>query len=183
MKIHEQKIIEFLNSATEPVDIEKIRKACEIGHWNTALNCCLRLLMDEKIKGQKTTKGWIFWTRQETHLKPWEEASGLYKTLEIREDTLEVTLTTIPKDLKLTYPKDSPEAQTLTEALKNTPTGTKIAILRTDDPSQPLRIRTLNVTPETHKTYSALRRSRSILLWTALNMVAFKFPLQQFELR
>jgi len=62
---YEEKISLFLSKATEPVDVEKIRISCGIGNWNTALKHCLELLIQGRIKGQKTSKGWIFWKLNE----------------------------------------------------------------------------------------------------------------------
>jgi len=59
------KIMELLKNAKEPLDVAKIRVACDIGNWNTALKHCLELLVDGKINGQRTSKGWIFWPRRE----------------------------------------------------------------------------------------------------------------------
>lgn len=64
-----QKLIEhmetFVSEASEPVYVEKIRTCCGIGNWNTALKHCLELLIQGRIKGQKTSKGWIFWKLNE----------------------------------------------------------------------------------------------------------------------
>jgi len=87
-------------------------------------------------------------------LNPWDEASAIYKSLEICEDTLILTLTTTPKDLRITYARDSIEANILTEALKDTPKGTKIAILKTDIPEKPIIVKSLTKP-----------QSRSILLY------------------
>ena len=62
MRDYEEKILNFLSNTTEPTDVEKIRKACRIGNWNTALKHCLELLIQGRILGQKTSKGWIFWS-------------------------------------------------------------------------------------------------------------------------
>jgi len=58
---YQQKIVETLERASEPLDVEKIRVQAGIGNWNTALKHCLELLIAKKIKGQKTSKSWIFW--------------------------------------------------------------------------------------------------------------------------
>ncbi len=76
MNQHTENILTFLNGTTEPIDVEKIRVVCQIGNWNTALTHCLDLLLQEKIHGQKTSKGWVFWSRQNIQLKIWEEAIG-----------------------------------------------------------------------------------------------------------
>jgi len=55
------RIINCLTTTKIPQGVENIRVAYNIGNWNTALKHCLELLLQEKIKGQKTSKSWIFW--------------------------------------------------------------------------------------------------------------------------
>jgi len=142
-KNYPEKIITFLTQTTEPVDVEKIRIACHIGNWNTALTHCLDLLVQGKIQGQKTSKGWVFWTLQETSLEPWQEAIGNLEDLKISEDRVTVTLSRIVRSFAITFPKETLEAQTLIQTLKKTPKGTKIALLKTDIPEKPLIIKPL----------------------------------------
>ena len=61
MNEYKTKILNFLRDSNQPVDVEKTRVACGIGNWNTALKHCLELLLQGRIKGQKTSKGWVFW--------------------------------------------------------------------------------------------------------------------------
>lgn len=58
---YSEKIVKVLKKATCPMDIEKIRVEAEIGHWTTALKHCLELVISGRIKGQKTSKSWVFW--------------------------------------------------------------------------------------------------------------------------
>lgn len=58
---YDQKIIQLLENASTPMDIEKIRVEAGIGNWNTALKHCLELMVTKKISGQKTSKSWVFW--------------------------------------------------------------------------------------------------------------------------
>jgi len=62
---YQEKIVQMLEKATQPMDIEKIRVDCGIGNWNTALKHCLELVISRKIKGTKTSKSWIFWVEKE----------------------------------------------------------------------------------------------------------------------
>jgi len=64
-EIYNQRIMAFLNNAEEPLDVAKIRVACGIGNWNTATKHCLELLVDRRINGQRTSKGWISWPKRE----------------------------------------------------------------------------------------------------------------------
>jgi len=82
-------------------------------------------------------------THRETQLEPWEEAIGNYESLRITEDKVTLILTYTIKSLAITFPKESLEAKTLIQTLRNTLRGTKIAILKTDIPEKPLIIRRL----------------------------------------
>jgi len=62
---YQEKIIKALQSASKPQDIENIRIAAGIGNWNTALKHCLELLLEGKIRGQKSSKSWTFWVEKE----------------------------------------------------------------------------------------------------------------------
>jgi len=63
---YEEKIVQMLESANQPLDIEKIRVETGIGNWNTALKHCLELVLAKKICGLKTSKSWVFWIEKET---------------------------------------------------------------------------------------------------------------------
>lgn len=58
---YEEAILRLLATAPQPMDVEKIRVACKIGNWQTALKHCLELQYDGKIQGIKSSKSWIFW--------------------------------------------------------------------------------------------------------------------------
>lgn len=70
---YDPKIMELLKNAKEPLDVAKIRVACKIGNWNTALKHCLELLVDGKINGQRTSKGRIFWAKREARANDEED--------------------------------------------------------------------------------------------------------------
>lgn len=57
-------ILEILERATEPLDVEKIRIAACIGNWQTALKHLLELKIQGEIEGRKTSKSWIFWRKK-----------------------------------------------------------------------------------------------------------------------
>lgn len=158
---YKERILTFLGESNEPVDVEKIRKHCGIGNWITALNNCLELFIQGKIRGQKTSRGWIFWTLQQVNLQPYQEVIGNYENLKTNENEVNLILTRTPTNMKLSFPKNSPEANTLIKTLQNTKKGQKIGILFTDNPQKPLIIRTLNETIVAHNSGS--RRSVGFL--------------------
>jgi len=59
-------------------------------------------------------------TSRETQLEPWEEAIGNYESLKITEHKVTLTLTYTIKSLAITFPKESLEAKTLIQTLRNT---------------------------------------------------------------
>jgi hypothetical protein len=139
MKDYSEKILAYLNQATEPVDVEKIRIACGIGHWNTALKHCLSLLVKNRIQGQETTKGWIFWVYQKQYLEPWEEAIGTLERIEPNQtETTAILICTIQKRIAIALPKTNQLNKLI---------GKKIGILKTDDRKKPYTIRLM----ESHK--------------------------------
>jgi hypothetical protein len=58
---YSEKILEVLENASIPMDVEHIRVSAGIKNWQTALKHLLELVLESKICGQKTTRGWIFW--------------------------------------------------------------------------------------------------------------------------
>jgi len=137
---YKEKISEYLKKAAEPADVEKIRTACGIGNWNTALKHLLELYSQSTIQGQKTSKGWVFWIYQQTYLAPWQEAIGTLDRIETSEtQTIALLTCTYKKQIAIPLPKNQPETQKLEKLL-----GQKIAILQTDIPEKPLIIKTLD---------------------------------------
>ncbi|MEM1990442.1 MAG: hypothetical protein QW782_07410 [Candidatus Bathyarchaeia archaeon] len=65
MEPYKQRIKAYLESAEIPQSVESIREAAGISNWNTALKHCLELLIQGEIRGQKTSKSWIFWLERE----------------------------------------------------------------------------------------------------------------------
>ncbi|MEM2129144.1 MAG: hypothetical protein QXZ70_00950 [Candidatus Bathyarchaeia archaeon] len=180
---YQEKILALLSKAVQPIDVEKIRVACGIGNWNTALTHCLELLVQGKIQGQKTSKGWTFWIYHETQLEPWEEAIGNYEALKISEDKVTLILTHTIKNLAIAFQKETPEAQILIQTLKNTKKGTKLAILKTDNQKKPIIVRPYNETPIANKPSSTLFQFRKSMLWIAFKLTVLKFTLWLFGLR
>jgi hypothetical protein len=176
---YKERILNFLSQSTAPIDVEKIRKSCKIANWNTTLKHCLELVFEGSIKGQTTSKGWIFWTHQETQLKPWEEARGTLDRIETSETQKIALLTcTYKKTIAISLPKDQPETQKLEKLI-----GCKIGILRTDNPKQSLIIRTFTETPDIKIQYSWNLELRQRSICVAFKGVALKFSLWLFGLR
>jgi hypothetical protein len=174
-----EKILTFLNKTSEPVDVEKIRTSCEIGNWNTALKHCLELLIEGKIRGQKTSKGWIFMTHDEINPQPFQEVIGDYEALKTDENEVSLILSRTPTKMKLSFPKNSPEAKTLITTLQNKEKGQKIGILFTDSQERPLIVRFFNETTVADNEDCALwwlRKSILRVAFIALRLAALNVP-------
>ena len=165
-------IIQFLNKATAPMNVEQVRTVCGIRSRNAALKLCLELLTEGKIKGQKTSKGWIFWIHKSIQLKPWQEAVGTFKELKITKENIKVILK-ISKDLTITIPK-TPHTEQTVQTLQKIPKGTKIAILHTSNPQKPIMIRTFNETAVSTKNFLSKPWFRKRASLVAFMMVALK---------
>jgi predicted DNA-binding transcriptional regulator len=176
---YEERILSFLSQSNMPIDVEKIRKSCKIANWNTAAKHCLELHSQGLIQGEKTTKGWVFWIYQETHLSPWEEAIGTLDKVENSEThTIALLTCTYKKQIAIPLPKDQPETKKLQELL-----GKKIAILKTDNPDKPLAIRAFTETPDAKNIHCWNLWLRRSLLCFALKGYALKFSLWYLGLR
>lgn len=65
MNAYKKAITDVLVTKDQPVHVETVRIAVGIGNWNTCLRHLLELFIDGKIRGVKTTRGWIFWLDKE----------------------------------------------------------------------------------------------------------------------
>jgi len=95
--------------------------------------------------------------RKEVRLQPWEEIVGTLKTIETTTETITAIIScTQNLEIALPYQKDTTEANIIQNLNKQL--GQKIAILRIDNPKQPLTIKTLNEPTITHsKPYANLQ--------------------------
>jgi hypothetical protein len=58
---YKSNILEVLSQAEKPMDIYNIKVKAGIKNWETCKAILLELLIEGKIKGQRSTKGWTFW--------------------------------------------------------------------------------------------------------------------------
>jgi len=63
---HQQKIMEVLGEAMMPMDVENVRVQVGMKNWESTKSILLEMVLQGSIEGQKTTKGWIFWTNGRT---------------------------------------------------------------------------------------------------------------------
>lgn len=120
--------------------------------------------------------------RKEVKLQPWEEIVGTLKTIENDNQTITAIIScTQNLEIALPYPKDTTEAMTVQNLNKYL--GQKIAILKTDNPKQPLTIRTFTATPDAKIASLWKRELRQRSICVAFKGVALKFALWLFGLR
>ena len=58
---HQQKIVEVLADAKMPMDVENVRLQTGLKNWESTKSILLEMVLQGRIAGEKTTKGWIFW--------------------------------------------------------------------------------------------------------------------------
>jgi hypothetical protein len=58
---HRERIRDVLAESTMPMDVENVRSGAGLKNWESTKSILLEMVLQEKIHGQKTTKGWIFW--------------------------------------------------------------------------------------------------------------------------
>jgi hypothetical protein len=58
---HRQRIVEVLEGALMPMDVENIRLKAGLKNWESTKAILLEMVLQGTIIGQKTTKSWIFW--------------------------------------------------------------------------------------------------------------------------
>ena len=86
---YERRILRLLSKTEETaVDVEKIRRECHIGNWQTALKHCLELLYDGRIQGAKSSKGWIFWAKSSSRGLIRPEVIGIQSMKPVRTHVL-----------------------------------------------------------------------------------------------
>jgi len=57
-----QKIVDALSESKMPMDVENVRLKTGLKNWESTKSILLELVLQGTIFGQKTTKGWIFWS-------------------------------------------------------------------------------------------------------------------------
>jgi hypothetical protein len=66
-------ILEVVKTSRRPVSVAESARQAGVTNWNTTLEILLELLIEGKVKGVKTGRGWIFWS---TSLNLEREASA-----------------------------------------------------------------------------------------------------------
>jgi len=69
MNEYKHNILQILETADVPLDVEKIRVQAHIGNWQTALKHLLELTISGEVEGTKTSKSWVFWLKDAKETK------------------------------------------------------------------------------------------------------------------
>ncbi len=70
---YQLRILETLNQSAIPMDVENIRLKAGLKNWESTKAILLELVILGKILGQKTTKGWIFWTNDAFNVRSFKK--------------------------------------------------------------------------------------------------------------
>jgi hypothetical protein len=82
---YKRSVRRLLAKNSRPLHVEKIRKACHMGNWQTALKHCLELLYEGKIQGIKTSKSWLFWAKSSRAIPTRFASSQICKQPEVEK--------------------------------------------------------------------------------------------------
>lgn len=59
-----QNVIQTLKVSDMPLSIEAVKFRSKMSSWGTTRSILLELLVNGKIRGLKSSNGWIFWSLQ-----------------------------------------------------------------------------------------------------------------------
>ena len=59
---YREKIRDVLQASSMPMDVENVRQRTGLKNWESTKALLLEMVLLGTIMGEKTTKGWIFWT-------------------------------------------------------------------------------------------------------------------------
>lgn len=62
---NKKKILNAIAESKLPIDVENIRVKAGLKAWIQCKALCMELMAERKISGQKTTKSWISWAKEE----------------------------------------------------------------------------------------------------------------------
>lgn len=72
---YRQRIIEVLSESSIPLGVRHICRKASIANWETAFAHCLELLVEGRIRGFKTARGWVFAKKPERAVELHEAAN------------------------------------------------------------------------------------------------------------
>jgi len=58
---YRQRILQILSYAELPMDVNKVRTFANIANWECTKSLLLELVVEGRIKGLHTSRGWVFW--------------------------------------------------------------------------------------------------------------------------
>ena len=59
---YRERIRDVLQASSMPMDVENVRQRTGLKNWESTKALLLEMVLLGTIMGEKTTKGWIFWT-------------------------------------------------------------------------------------------------------------------------
>jgi len=59
--MNHKRIVQVLADSQIPMDVENVKVQAGMKNWESTKSILLEMVLQGRISGQKTTKGWIFW--------------------------------------------------------------------------------------------------------------------------
>ena len=60
-EMNHKRIVQVLADSQIPMDVENVKVQAGMKNWESTKSILLEMVLQGRISGQKTTKGWIFW--------------------------------------------------------------------------------------------------------------------------
>jgi len=59
--VYKQRIVDAILSSDLPLSVDNVRTAAGLSNWESTKALLLELLLEGKVAGMRTARGWIFW--------------------------------------------------------------------------------------------------------------------------
>jgi len=59
--VYKQRIVDAVLGSDLPLSVDNVRATAGLSNWESTKALLLELVLERKIKGIRTSKGWIFW--------------------------------------------------------------------------------------------------------------------------
>jgi hypothetical protein len=73
--VYKQRIIDAVRSTDLPLSVDNVRTRAGLSNWESTKALLLELLLEEKVAGCRTARGWIFWRAAAVPLQQLQRSS------------------------------------------------------------------------------------------------------------
>src|SRR6266849_9156731 len=59
--VYKQRIVDAVDGSDLPLSVDNVRSTAGLSNWESTKALLLELLLEGKVAGMRTARGWIFW--------------------------------------------------------------------------------------------------------------------------